>query len=318
MPAVVTKISPGRGRPGALLTIEGTGFNVLVGQNQVTMGGVAAGINTASEEQLVVVAPAGMPVDQHVLVEVTNLADPPAASWWWWSKGTVASTAAMILRTKVPGYQERLRGLGRTIKNMGVAEARFFERLAAKIELIPDLLAAKGNFFSHAAADQGLRQAAPGTAGQPFVSRLDASGGRFQNRVCATLQWGRILVTTPAPTDLLDGFCAVNGNDNDNPIANGDSVYDVVPFDGVIGLLSLRERLSTTSRINRVEVYLDDVLAFEEEAPTTTFPGLGIRNGESATLYPNLPVTQGQRVSVRIFRNNTTTECYTLVYALVL
>ncbi len=317
MAAVVSLITPGRGRPGDLATVFGTGFNVTVGQNQVTFGGIPAGVNLATETQLQVVIPGGIPVDQHVQVVVTNLADPTPATWFWWSKDTVANTAAMVLRQKIPGNDEKLRGLGRSIKNMSVAEARFFERLSSKIELIPDLLSAKGDFCSHAAEALGLRRAPAGTAGQPFVSAVSDLGGQFQGRQCQTLQWGVLLDTAPSPSDPLDDYGVAGGNDNCASFINNATTKEVVLQAGQLALVSMRERASATSRINRIQVLVEGVVVKDLQNGDPEFPGPGIRNGQSLTFYPGTQVDAGDSVEVRVFRNNTTTACFVLVYALV-
>lgn len=309
MAAVVTSMTPGRGRPGALVLINGSGFDPDAGQNAVTFGGVPAGINTASPTQLQVVAPLGMAVDQHLAVVITNLTDATSATWYWWSKDTVANTDAMLLRNKVPGHDEKLRGLGRLIKNMAVAEGRFFERLATKIELVRDLLAAKGNFFSKAGGAIGVRQAPAGTSGQVFVSGVDDTGGQFQDRQCFTLQWGRLLDSTTL-TDLME-----QGSQDDfsGTLVN---TVEIVPQAGQLALLSVRERTSATSRVNRVEILVDGVVEYDVQNGDPDFPGPGIRQ-ESITFYPGIRVAQGALVEIRISRNNDSTDCSVLAYGLV-
>jgi hypothetical protein len=309
VPAVVTTISPGRGRPADLVTINGSGFNVLVARNRVTFAGVLAGINWAGANALQVVVPVGLPVDQHVEVEVENLDDPGAATWYWWSQDTVVNTDASILRVKVPWRDEKLRGLGRDVKDMSTAEARFFERIATKIELVRDLVAAKGDFFSRSGAALGLRQALAGTAGQPFVSGVDAVGGQFQDRQCQTMQWGLFL----EDTDLTKFMEAYAHAGNSNEIVVGVPALDA----GQVALVSVRERVSATSRIVEIEVYVNgsSVLLLQNGDPD--FPGPGIRNGQSLTFYPGIRVAQGDRVSLRVARNSITTDCSVLAYALV-
>jgi hypothetical protein len=292
--------------------VNGVGFSAVVGQNQVTIGGLPAGVNAASATQLEVVIPGGLAVDQHVPVVVNNLDDATSFTWYWWSKDTVANTAAMVLRTKIPGFDERARGLGRYVANNATAEARYFERIATKILLVTDMLSAKGNFWSRAAAELGVRQALAGTLGQPFVSAVSAVGGQFQDRRCSTLHWGCSLDV--AITSLL---AVANGMDSQQPAVAGSTTKQVVPFTGQIVLMSMRERFSASSRVNSIEVLVNDVSVLLLQNGDPDFPGPGIRNGQSLTFYPGLAVTQGDSVQVRVTRNNTTTDCAVLATALV-
>lgn len=306
MAVEVQTISPGRGRPADLVTINGTGFSPTLAQNLVSFGGVPAGVNSATPTALVVVVPFGMPVDQHVLVTVTNLDDVTQATTRWWSKDTIANTDLQILRTKIPFVDEILRGLGRDVKNMDTFEARYSERLASKIELVRDILDSVGNFWSKAAAPLGIRQALAGTAGQPFVS--NPAGGQFQDRQCWGLTWGK---------EITGGSLVetMNAGELDSSGATLQA-FQVVPVTGQIALVSLRENFSATSRIIQVEILVDGVVVKSLSNGDPEFPGPGFRAGE-LTFYPGLPVTQGQTIEIRITRNNVTTTCNVLAYALV-
>jgi len=312
VPVAVESITPGRGRAADAVVIDGQGFSPFFGQNLVTFGGLPAGVNAFSAEQLSIVIPVGLAVDQHVPVVVTNLDDASSATWYWWSKDTIANTNAMVLRTKIPGLDEKLRGLERSRKDMRTAEARFFERIATKILLLRDLLNAKGKFFSMAAADLGLRGAAVGTAGQPFLSSIDTAGGQFQDRHCQTMQWGYGLSGAPELTATM----ITAGRDN-TTIVLPQSTSDVALFSGQIAIVSVRNRLSATSRINRIEILANGVVVADVLSGSVEFPGPGLNNGQSITFYPGLKVAQGDRVQVRVSRNNATTDCFVLAYALV-
>lgn len=311
MPAVLTKITPGRGRPLDTVDLEGAGFSPTL--NAVTFDGVPAAVLVNSEALVRVTVPGALGgTNRHATVVLTNLDDTSETTWYWWAKPTVAAVSALELPVKAPGVGEQARGLGRLIKNMNVAEARFFERLATKAELLGDLLAAKGDFFSKAAAPLGVRQALAGLAGQVFVSGSDTIGGQFQNRQCQTSHWGGVLTGTD-----LTAFLVAGGQDSSDPAVTNPTTKDVVVNDGQIALVSVRERSSVSSRVNRVEILVDDVVVLDVQNGSDEFPGPGIRNGESVTFYPGIRVTRGQRVQIRLSRNNTTTDCQALAYALV-
>lgn len=309
MAVAVSKISPGRSPPGDAVTIEGSGFSASFGQNVVTIDGVVAGVNAFSATALEVVVPLGIVANRHAEVVVTNLDDATSATWWLWISDTAANVEALVLTTKVPGFGEKVRGLGRLIKNMNVAEARFFERIATKIELVPDLLDAIGSFFSRSGSDLGLRRAAPGVAGQPFVSAIDDVGGQFQDRQCQTLQWGVTIDGT-----LLSRTMRASAPDT---FTTGGTPYEISLSSGQLVLLSLRERNSGSGRINKVELYVDDVLVYEQEAATDEWPGLGLLGNQTITLYPNVRVAQGARVSLVVFRSNDLATNIAMAYALV-
>lgn len=306
MAVAITSISPGRGRPADVVTINGSGFSTTPAQNVVTFDGLPAGVNTATATALSVVVPLGMAIDQHVQVTATNLDDASDFLWYWFSQDTIPNTDAATLHTKIPFNDEILRGLGRDVKNMDTAEARFFERLASKIELVRDVLATKGNFWSKAAAPLGIRQALAGTAGQPFVS--NPAGGSFQDRQCWTMTWGK-QITAASLTETM------NAGDVDTGGASLQTV-NVAPVTGQIALVSVFEDTSASSRVNRIEILVAGVVVLDLNAGDPDFPGPGIRQ-DSITFYPGLPVTQGNTIEIRISRNNVTTTCNTLAYALV-
>ena len=309
MAVSITRISPGRGRPTDLVTITGDGFSATPGQNTVTFDGVTAGINSDAVQSLQVVVPLGISVDQHVTVVVTNLDDATSFTWYWWAKDTITNTDALIMATKIPGFSEQARGLGRLVKNMNVAEARFFERLATKALLLRDILDAKGTLASRAATPLGLRRAAPGVAGQPFVSAIDTVGGQFQDRQCQTLSWG---LTIDGGT--LTGLMEANGTDT---VAAATVPYQVALDGGQLALVSMRERTSATSRVTRIELFVDDVSVLVLLNGDPDFPGPGLQAGESLTFYPGIRIAQGARVSIQISRNNTTTTVNVLAFGLV-
>jgi len=145
-----------------------------------------------------------------------------------------------------------------------------------------------------------------------FVSAVDAVGGQFQDRQCATLAFGRELDGVD-----LTGFMVPGGTDIEKVVTTTQTTFNVVPFAGQIALASMRESVSATSRVNRMEILVNDVVVFDLQAGSTDFPGPGIRLNEFVTFYPGLRVAQGDRVQLRISRNNTTTDVNVLAYLLV-
>ena len=91
MPAVVTKITPGRGRVGDTISLIGTGFSTVGGQNVVTVDGQAATVTLDTATQVDITVPGAIAVNRHVEVIIENLSDPGPFTWWWWSKELVAN-----------------------------------------------------------------------------------------------------------------------------------------------------------------------------------------------------------------------------------
>jgi uncharacterized protein (TIGR03437 family) len=72
----ISEVSPATVAPGATLTLAGTGFGATTAANQVTVGGVAATVLTASATQLTVRAPCAAGGSASVVVTVDGRASP--------------------------------------------------------------------------------------------------------------------------------------------------------------------------------------------------------------------------------------------------
>ena len=308
MPATVERITPGRGRMGDMVSIVGSGFSPT--NNQVTFDGSLATLSAQSTTQIDLVVPGGLlGLDRHATVVVTNLDDASSATWYWFAKDIPSAVEAAGLAVKIPWRDEIARGLGRDIKEMSTAEARYFERIASKALLINDLLSSKGDFFSKSGPGLGLRQAPAGTAGQVFVSAIHALGGGFQDRQCQTLSYGRPI----AGTDLIKLLNPLEQDDQGNDV----NTKHIVLNDGQIAIATFRERSSATSRITQLEVLVNGAVVLDLEAGTADFPGPGLNNGDHLTVYPGLRVLQADTVEVRATRNNDTTVCSVMAHLVV-
>lgn len=159
MTVALTSLSPPRGRAGAVITIEGSGFSPNAGQNLVEFGVTPSIIvgTVLSETPTViqVLAPAGLVEDFQTRVRVTNLDDVSFAQLHWFVLKPAATLATDAVPAQQPGPQESL-----SVEVPTVAEAKDFERLTAFIqswtqEVLPaaDPLAAVGPGASRVGVD---------------------------------------------------------------------------------------------------------------------------------------------------------------------
>ena len=286
MAASIVKIEPGRGRAGASISLLGDGFSVTGGQNVVTVGGLPSLVTLNTLTQVDVTVPGGIPLDQHLEVVLTNLDDGTTTTWWWWSKDSVANLATVVLPFKEPGADEFTKGLQNT--DMRVAEAKYFERLVDKLELLgSSFVAAKGALA--AMSTTGLRGVLPGALGQVLVNA--PTGGAFQVRQTWSLHWGRqIPGPTFNPATVLMEAGALDTN------ATVLATAEVAPVAGRVAVVSVFVRLGTpgTSRVHQVVILVNGAAAHTEDV----LPG--ILTGQSVTFYPWVAVAQGDRVEVQL------------------
>lgn len=303
MPAAVTAITPGRGRPGDGVVIAGSGFSVL-NNNTVTFNGVPAVLGLQTATSITVLAVPAGPADQFLVVVVTNNDDATSATWWWWSKQTLGLLVSQKAPRKIPGPDEVVAGLQQT--NMRYAEAKYFERIATKLELLKDLLTAKGSLASGsqgpAGETQGLRLVAPGLLGEILTNRR--GGAIFFDRKPTTLNWG----LTIAAGDLTPNLMGVGAADD---VLTPLGTEDVVTRAGTITVLAVYCVASATSRVNLIELLVNGGVV----ETISLAPGLQGGQGELSNL--EVPVLPGDRVEVRLTKNNTFTAWSGRAYAQV-
>jgi hypothetical protein len=285
MPAVVSKITEGRGRAAAVLTIEGEGFSIL-NNNTVTFDGIPAILGAQALTSIVATVPGGLVANRHAVVLVTNVDDGTSATWWWWVKPSIAALASFVLPVVVPGIDELESGLQNS--NMRIAEAKYFERIAAVLELIPyDLLTAKGALVGMGSA--GLEQVAPGLLGEILASF--PSGPAFGPRLIQSLRWGRQL----AAANLAVVRMEAGGLDSDLAVSQGS---ELVLAAGRLAVACVYCRSSATSRVVEINVLVNGITLHTEG------PLPGIRGGQFLTFFPDLPLAAGDTVEIEIRKNN--------------
>lgn len=287
MPALIERVSPGRGRAGTAVSILGSGFSALPGQNTVTVGGISAVVTLDSEPQVDVTVPVGVATNQHLEVVITNLEDGSESTFWVFSKPTIAAMATATVPFKQPFVDEIKRAFP---EDPRVALATQFERWAAKLELIPqDILSLKGALL--AGSSGGAAQVAPGALGQVLSSL--PSGVAFVDRFPITMHWGRFLAAgTTAPTLMEAG-----ARDTTATVL---ATQEIAPRAGEIVSLSIFGSVTGFSRVMTLELLVNGVV-IETYLPRQ---GFGVGNNQFDTFHPGTPVSQGDRVEVRITKPN--------------
>lgn len=268
MPVAITPLGLGRTRrtdASPQVTINGTGFSGTPGQNQVFMGGSLATIVAESTTQITFTLPAPFSLDLlivrsiHAPVVVVNLdTGERSTDAWVWLQGTLEEVSDDVIDTAIPGPFE----LTAFPENPGRFEARDMQRLASLIEsLINDL--SDGNVLAH----DGTKLAEP--------TGLKGSGG------------GQVLqVDVAEPTKLkwgfaLDALLPFGGTISfpftvGDLLAGSDALGAVPSFsagvdnwaldDGTLDLITLRNRVSGGSLLDRVRVLVNGVQQYDSGA----------------------------------------------------
>ena len=287
--ASISRITPGRGRPGDPLTIEGAGF-ATSGANRITVGGVVvsgAEVQTVSATELRAVIPAGIATDRHVVVLVDNLDDQTTATWWIFSKPSIAVLSGYRLPRKVRGYWN-------IPPTPGVIDAEDFEHAAEQAELLQrDYLAAKGALVGF--LSDGLRSATGADGTRPW--RDAAAGLVFRARSPAVLHYAAASLF-PDATEVR--FAAGGVDTNTGELG----LNQASPIAGKVIAFSVYVRLSTPAdfvRLNRIVLYVNDAIAWDSADITAgAFPF--VKTGETYTCDPGVDVAAGDRIGVGAFR----------------
>lgn len=300
MPVRIDSITPGRGRGGDTVVIDGDGFNPVPAANLVNAAGISCNVTVASPTQLTVEINPSVQVgdsNEHIPVSVFNILDSTSDEFPWWSSINLADLPTFVIPPAEPGAEEVARGLQNS--NNAIAEAKYWERMACLLELIPnDLVNAQGSLAGM--TPQGLAQVSPGLLGELLVS--DPQGPQFRPRVPHSLGWGLQLAAanTALTTMAAGGIDSVL-----TPVAT----EEVVVQSGVIGVLAIYCRLSASSRVQQVDLLVNGALAFTAEI----LPG--VLGGQTVELSPAVEVLQGDRVALQIRKNTSATAWLGRAYA---
>jgi len=311
MAAAITRITPGRGRAGDSITIEGSGFSAAAGRNSVTVGGVAATVTAESATSITATMPAGIATDKHLDVTVANLTDATTSNAFrWWSKASLATLRTLRLAATLHGAIERDEG-GSTAQRPRIAEARDWERALTLLECLPfDVLSAKGRVMAR--ATDGAVSVAAGTAGQRYTRDVTTTGGAFRTRQTRSFHWGRALATT----DTAEVLLSANGRDTISA-ATGDYHAAVAACRLAKVMIGCRRSSPTGSDVTRVRVFKNGSAAWDSN-DLATIDRPDVRQGEAWAAYPWLSLAAGDRIAVAVTKDNGTSEMNVFAHAVVL
>ena len=306
MPPAVTRITPGRGRAGEAVTIEGTGFAAVLSSNSVTVDGIQAHILTASATALAIVVPAGIQVDRHIDVVVTVAG--AAATHRWWSKASKATLRTVRLPLHVEGPDEAADAATGTRPE--VARSRSFNRASTILEVLPfDLLTSKGRLVAR--GTNGLVTVAAGATGQRYHRSNGNTGGEWRTREPFSLVWGRCLL---AAENTEQQMCA-NGADT-LTTSQGERHAVAKACKLAIITLAVRRASPTANNVSRLRVLVNGTAAFDSDN-LAAGDRPSVVQGGVWTGRPWLTLAAGDRVAIAITKSGTTSEMNVIARAVV-
>lgn len=136
MAALITSITPGRGRDGdTLIEIAGTGFDGA--SNTVTVDGQAATVTFNSTTLVRFTVPGGITLEQYVSVVLTNTVDTIFDNRLWYSQDSIVSQETVRLTGQIPGEDEIASGLGN--EEPLIPQAKDYERIVTLLEFVRDI-----------------------------------------------------------------------------------------------------------------------------------------------------------------------------------
>ena len=253
MAAVITSMSPPRGRAADTLTITGTGFGLS--GNTVTIGGVAASVVTENTTVVTVTVPGGIPVDDWAVVVLTSGEDASVATRQWWGKATIASLQSFSMAFQPPGDLEDW-GAVASEEHDREFEARDIETMHELLQLIPlDLLPSVGNLVGRGAAVLGTVN--PGATHDLVTLDHSDSGIKIRARRLATLTWGRQLQLGETTEQLL----SANGT---RLLASSIGEEQATPDGGrLIVLWVAVGKIVGGDKLDRVRLFRDGVAGYD-------------------------------------------------------
>ena len=204
MAALVTLISPPRGRSGDAITITGTGFAAannsvdLISPDGLTT--IAQSITTENATTITLTVSGSLVKDKQYLVRVTNDDDASESSLAWLSLEDTSTLQTYTLAGQQPGPVE-----DRDVEVPLRAEAKDFERLAMLAEYARDVAVS-------ASTTGGGIDFGDGSDGAVTISTLVETSGR-KNYTNLTITTSGQLVATAGRqlTVLCTGFLDIQG-----------------------------------------------------------------------------------------------------------
>ena len=282
MPVTITDFTPSRVRGFTPITVNGSGFSAVPGQNVVTVGGISATISVEGPASITFALPLvfaiGIIRNVHTPLQVQNLSTGEiSTSRYLWIKDTVAGVAAygLAIPAPIPGPLENT-----AEERPFFYEAVDFFHLNALVELlvkdppVGQVLSSNGT---------GLRYpgGTPGGGGVLTADPAEDSGLRWAQQQDVTLPFG-------GQVPFFNTFLVAGGSQLDTITTNEDS--HAISVDGTLDLGWLLWK--GTGTLDRVRVRVNAVQVYDSGAGLAV-PNLGVWSQALA-----LPVVQGDLVQV--------------------
>lgn len=291
MSVEVVRITPGAGRAGDTIEVEGSGFGTEVHRLAVTLGGTPVSIADLTDEGFALVVPAGLTAGQFSDLVVTLTpedGDPESVTHRWWVKATAAALQTYRIPLFIYGPIEKAETA--SVEHGHIAQAKDFERATQLAELLPfDVLTTKGAMAVRQVAGGPVRVAV-GANGTRFVR--DATSGSWRTREVQTHTWGRLL----AAADTGEVMLCANGPDT---LTTSQGENNVAPVACRVALVSIacRRASPNTQSVTRVRIFVNGSASFDTDT-LDVFDRPDVRQGESWWWAPWLSLSAGDRVSV--------------------
>lgn len=290
----IARITPGQGRAGDTVTIEGSGFGTAFHPLHLTVGGIAVTPMTVADDAITLKIPTGLTAGQFADFVLTGPGAGDSSLHRWWVKLSAASLQTYRIPLAVYGPIEKAEGS--SSEHTDRAQAKDFERATSLAELLPiDVLRTKGAMAARQSAGGPVRVAV-GANGTRYVR--DTTSGSWRTREVETHTWGRLLAVADTTETLL---CA-NGPDT---LTTSQGENHVAPVACRVALVSIacRRASPNTQSVTRVRIFVNGSAQFDTDA-LDVFDRPDVRQGESWWWAPWLSLSAGNRVSIGLTKGS--------------
>lgn len=285
MALVVDSVSPQKFREGDVVTVEGSGFSPVFGENRLLIGGVVHPLDTESATQLVATVKPGLAQDDWVELSVQRTDTLEfSETEMLWSMANLADLRTLSVPGQIPGPRECY---DLTASVADTPEAKDYEKLATHAEYQRDeVLQTKGDLM---------------TSSGSALARLPAGGGgsvlHADSGETLGLRWQH-----PARSLTLSWGKQIDAGATNDPemVAGGDSSQATqlasehgVPFDGQIVLAWVLVQVANgADTLDRVRIDVNSANVYNSAA------GLGLMQGQTHTAVVALSVRRGDLVEL--------------------
>lgn len=290
MPPVIDSVSPDRVRAGDVITVNGSGFAPVFGNNRVDIGGANATIVSESETQIICDVPGPVPSDVAVRIVVSRtdsqeFSDPPALVW---SADTLANLRTVSVPGQIPGPRE---AVDVTASVPDVQQAQDYERVTTFVEHQRGRLTSKGDIYT---SDGSTPVRLPMPAGAGMILTQDSSaplGSVYMNpKRQITLLWGKEINIAASN----DGPMVANGDSSPTSVIDGE--HGAAVSGTIVRLWVLVLTAGSGNTLDQVRVLVNGGVAYDSGA------GLGLTVDGSHLATVTIAITVGDLVILEAFK----------------